>query len=226
MIQKLSFSSHLFAPWAKTDYQLHKSSCILGWNIWNASKAAFPTQMRLDFIFRSHTAKDSMWTPIFNLVPTVRHTEERIWMTMTHKYIYSLNRTQVFVSQLLFSLNLIDPQPFRNCISLSVFDGRTVCLAVDCVGVDPSRPTIPTKANLWPEGPESFHPGSTGCRSRYGERKMYACIENWKQVKVAAVTAVLRSPVLNVCFVFFWVTSKQDHYYSVLRSHVEKDVAC
>lgn len=59
-----------------------------------------------------------------------------------------------------------------SCVCVSVC--RTLCLAVDSVGVDSSRPTIPTEAHLWPEGPEPFHPGSTRRRSRYGERKMYA----------------------------------------------------
>lgn len=81
----------------------------------------------------------------------------------------------------MWSLTLKASAPLNNCAFLSVC--RTVRLAAISVGVDPSRPTVPTKANLWPEGPEPFHSGSTRRRSCYGERKMYECSKTQIQRK-------------------------------------------
>lgn len=93
---------------------------------------------------------------------------------------------------------------------------RTACLAVVSVGLDPARLVIPTEANLWPEGPEPFHTGSTRRRRCYGERKMYACIKTWEQLKVA-----LCCPLMTLCLLKSSILS-----LSFCRSHVEKAVAC
>lgn len=93
---------------------------------------------------------------------------------------------------------------------------RTACLAVVSVGLDPARLVIPTEANLWPEGPEPFHTGSTRHRRCYGERKMYACIKTWEQLKVA-----LCCPLKTLCLLKSSILS-----LSFCRSHVEKAVAC
>lgn len=82
---------------------------------------------------------------------------------------------------------------------------RTACLAVVSVGLDPARLVIPTEANLWPEGPEPFHTGSTRRRRCYGERKMYACIQTWEQLKVALccplkTLCLLKSSILSLSF--------------------------
>lgn len=81
---------------------------------------------------------------------------------------------------------------------------RTACLAVVSVGLDPARLVIPTEANLWPEGPEPFHTGSTRRRRCYGERKMYACIKTWEQLKVALCCPLktLSAEVINTLSLF------------------------
>lgn len=105
-----------------------------------------------------------------------------------------------------------------------VYAGRTTCLAVDSVGVDPAEPAVPAEANLWPEGPEPFHKGGTGRRCRNGERKILRILRVWFTEKSCCAPRIMctscvypirwRYPILMLLCSGF------------LRSHAEKGAAC